>query len=127
MTLTTSSATRWSEPSPLKEPPRSLTTTFAPCSASISASPRPTPFPAPGWARPSAPKGPAEVVDDDLRAVLREHQRLAATDPVPGSGDDRDFAVEHAHLRVPSPTLETDVGVTLARRQTKPPSRMQRG
>src|SRR5690606_12343120 len=34
-------------PSPVTEPPRSLTTTFAPCFASSSAWPRPIPWPAP--------------------------------------------------------------------------------
>ena len=47
----------------------------------------------------------AEVVDDDLGAVVGEHDRLAAADAVAGSGDDRHLAVEHAHLRVP-PALQ---------------------
>src|SRR5438093_12901940 len=42
-----SSAGRLSAPSPLTEPPRSLTTTLAPCVANSSASPRPTPWPPP--------------------------------------------------------------------------------
>ncbi len=77
MTSTTSSASAWSAPSPVTEPPRSFTTTFAPWSASIDG--------------------------------------LAPTDAVAGSGDDRDLAVEHPHLRVPSPALKTDVGVTRTR------------
>jgi hypothetical protein len=40
-----------------------------------------------------------EVVDDDLGAVIREQDRLAAADAVAGTRDDRDLAVEHAHLR----------------------------
>ena len=44
---------------------------------------------------------PAEIVDDDLGAVVGEHDRLAAADTVARSGDDRHLAVEHAHLRVP--------------------------
>ena len=32
----------------------------------------------------------AEVVDDDLGAVLGEHQRVLATDPPPPAGDDAD-------------------------------------
>ena len=47
MTSTTSSAGRLSAPSPLADPPRSLTTTLAPCAASSSASPRPMPWPDP--------------------------------------------------------------------------------
>src|SRR6187397_1773535 len=47
MTSATSSAGRLSLPSPVWEPPRSLTTTLAPCAASSSASPRPMPRPAP--------------------------------------------------------------------------------
>src|SRR5262245_60395252 len=47
MIPTTSSAGDLSAPSPTCEPPRSLTTTFAPCAASSSASPRPMPRPAP--------------------------------------------------------------------------------
>ena len=43
----------------------------------------------------------AEVVDDDLGAVVGEHDRFAAADAVARSGDDRHLAVEHAHLRVP--------------------------
>ena len=45
--------------------------------------------------------GSAEIVDDDLGAVVGELHRLAATDAVARSGDDRHLAVEHAHLRVP--------------------------
>ena len=44
---------------------------------------------------------PAEIVDDDLGAVVGELHRLAAADTVARSGDDRHLAVEHAHLRVP--------------------------
>src|SRR5205085_8948093 len=47
MISTTSSAGDLSAPSPECEPPRSLTTTFAPWAASSSASPRPMPRPAP--------------------------------------------------------------------------------
>src|SRR5258705_10560584 len=64
---------------------------------------------------------PAEIVDHDLRAVLGEHQCLAPADAISGPGHDRDLPVEHAHLRVPSRTLKTDAGVTLARGLTKPP------
>ena len=39
----------------------------------------------------------AEVVDDDLRALRRELERLAATDAPPRTGDDRDLAVEQPH------------------------------
>ena len=38
----------------------------------------------------------AEVVDDDLGAVVGEHDRLAPPDAAAGTGDDRDLAVEHA-------------------------------
>src|SRR5436309_412129 len=47
MTSTTTSAAVLSAPSPLTDPPRSLTTTLAPWSASMIASPRPTPLPEP--------------------------------------------------------------------------------
>ena len=43
----------------------------------------------------------AEIVDDDLGAVVGELHRFAAPDAVARSGDDRHLAVEHAHLRVP--------------------------
>src|SRR5690606_12684549 len=39
-----------------------------------------------------------EVVDDDLCAVLGELQRMPSADAVAGSGDDRDLAVQHAHV-----------------------------
>ena len=41
---------------------------------------------------------PAEVVDDDLRALLRELHGVAAADAVPGAGDDRDLAFEYPHV-----------------------------
>src|SRR5580704_10497194 len=47
-----SSATAWAglddEPAPSRGPPRSLTTTLAPCAAKARACARPIPFPAPG-------------------------------------------------------------------------------
>ena len=43
----------------------------------------------------------AEVVDDDLGAVIGELYRFAAAHTVARSGDDRHLAVEHAHLRGP--------------------------
>ena len=43
----------------------------------------------------------AEIVDDDLGAVVGELHRLAPADAVARPGDDRHLAVEHAHLRVP--------------------------
>src|SRR5262249_37651975 len=59
---------------------------------------------------------PAEVVDDDLGAVIGERDRLAAPHAAPRSGDDRDLAVQHsAHLRVLPPGLKTDAGVTVSR------------
>src|SRR4029450_7718329 len=68
------------------------------------------------------------VVDDDLRAVVGEEHGLAAADAVAGAGDDRDLAVEDAHLRVlPSRSqtvAEPDVGVTVppaARRASRRP------
>src|SRR5687767_6672484 len=47
MSASTSSAGRVSAPSPVEDPPRSFTTTLAPCAASSNAPPRPTPGPAP--------------------------------------------------------------------------------
>ena len=65
----------------------------------------------------------AEVVDDDLGAVVGEQDRLAAADTVARSGDDRHLAVEHAHLRVPPRCEKTDVGVTVPRPAARCPSR----
>src|SRR5207253_10724880 len=39
----------------------------------------------------------AQVVDDDLRALGGELERLAPADAVPGPGDDRHLVVENAH------------------------------
>ena len=39
----------------------------------------------------------AEVVDDDLRALAREFERVAAADTPPGSGDDRNFSIQKSH------------------------------
>ena len=64
----------------------------------------------------------AEVVHDDLGALVGELDRLAAADAVAGAGDDGDLAVEHAHLRVLLPALKTDVGVTVSRWFTRPSS-----
>src|SRR5205085_4997181 len=47
----------------------------------------------------------AEVVDDDLGPFLGQLEGLAPPDPVAGPGDDRDLAVEDAH--VPSHSMLT--------------------
>ena len=39
----------------------------------------------------------AEVVHDDRRALVREQERVGATDAAPRAGDDRDLAVEATH------------------------------
>ena len=41
--------------------------------------------------------GAAEVVDDDLRALAREQQRLGAPDAAARARHDRDLAVEESH------------------------------
>src|SRR5690606_25801831 len=46
----------------------------------------------------------AQIVDDDLRTLLRELERMATADPVARSGDDRDLAVQQAH----GPLLRSD-------------------
>ena len=50
---------------------------------------------------PLAALATAEVVDDDLGALLRELHGVAAADAVPGAGDDRDLAFEYSHLSHP--------------------------
>ncbi len=42
---------------------------------------------------------PAQIVHDHGRAVLRQLQSVTAADAVPRSGDDRNLAVQHAHVR----------------------------
>src|SRR5262249_23301350 len=65
----------------------------------------------------------AEVVDDDLRALVGQLDGLAPPDAVAGAGDDRDLAVQQPHLRVLLPALKTDVGVTVSRSFTRPSKR----
>ena len=72
---TTRSAARLDDPSPVAEPPKSLTTTLAPRAASSSAYVRPRPLPAPVTTatRPSKRRGAVEAI--------------AAGDRQPGTGE----------------------------------------
>ena len=49
----------------------------------------------------------AEVVHDDLRALLREEQRLGAPDAAAGAGDHGDLAVEETHREQPPEMVDS--------------------
>ena len=49
------------------------------------------------WVAAGAVAGPAEVVDDDGGAFLREQLRIGLAQPVARAGDDRNLAVEQSH------------------------------
>ena len=74
-------------------------------------------------AGPGRPRGPspsidaAEVVDDDLGALLGQHQRVLAADAPPGAGDDADPSFAQSGHR-PSPSTGTAAGVVRMRPAT---------
>ena len=74
--------------------------------ATVSSASRPVPSPL---------TDAAEVVDDDLGAVLGQLQRVAPADAVAGAGDDGDLAVEQPHgspsCRSPDLTVRQDAGL----------------
>src|SRR5207302_810561 len=78
MSSATSSAGRLSAPSPLTEPPRSLTTTFAPSLARRSASPRPTPWPAPVSNFAEAVTDESPIFQDPRAAKAAGHPGIPA-------------------------------------------------
>ena len=81
--------------------PRSATlsvlATASPPAARISST---TSWAGPG-VRAAAVVAAAEVVDDDLRALAGEEQRVLAADAATGAGDDRDASVELSHVSSP--------------------------
>src|SRR4029453_13641715 len=62
----------------------------------------------------------AEVVHDDLRALVGQLDGLTSSYAVARAGDDGDLAVQQPHLRVLLPALKTDGGATVSRWFTRP-------